>query len=164
MFLHEASMAIATSGLEGVIAAETVLSHVDGERGELIIRGLPLEILAHRGFEGAVALLWDGFVSAEPEPPALKRRLGEAREHAFGLLERWLPAARGHSVAEAMRLALATLADGAHAVEIAATFPVALPALLRSRQDLRPIAPDPSRGTAADFLRMLRGVPASEAE
>src|SRR6266581_3726910 len=31
-------MAGISGGLEGVVAAETMLSHVDGERGELIIR------------------------------------------------------------------------------------------------------------------------------
>jgi citrate synthase len=41
-----------------VIAAETVLSHSDGERGILWIRGhiLP-ELVAERGCEGAVLLL-----------------------------------------------------------------------------------------------------------
>ncbi|MBI3515345.1 MAG: citrate synthase/methylcitrate synthase, partial [Proteobacteria bacterium] len=34
--------AAAPAGLEGVIAAETVLSHVDGERGILLVRGRTL--------------------------------------------------------------------------------------------------------------------------
>ena len=50
------------SGLEGVIAAETVLSHSDGERGILWVRGHALpELVAEHAYEGAVALLWDGF-------------------------------------------------------------------------------------------------------
>ena len=32
-------LAKSQSGLDGVAAAETVLSHVDGQRGELIIAG-----------------------------------------------------------------------------------------------------------------------------
>lgn len=156
-------MTNAVGGLEGVVAAETMLSHVDGERGELIIRGLPLESLAERGFEGAMALLWDGFVAAELMP-GLASRLAKAREHAHGLLPQWLPTAAGRSLAEGMRLALAALRDNADAVEIAAALPVALAALLRARQDLAPVAPDPRLHAAADFLRMLRSVPASEAE
>jgi len=149
-------MATTTGGLEGVVAAETVLSHVDGERGELIVRGLPLEVLAAQGFERAVALLWDGFVTAEG--------LGMARVLAFERLEKWLPAAEGRSVPEAMRWALAVLPDSASAIEIAATLPVALAAILRARQSLTPVAPDPHQHTAGDFLRMLRDAPVSEAE
>ena len=43
-------------GLDGIPAAETVLSHVDGERGELIIAGERVGDLALKtGFEGATA-------------------------------------------------------------------------------------------------------------
>ncbi|HEX2227353.1 MAG TPA: citrate/2-methylcitrate synthase, partial [Candidatus Binatia bacterium] len=48
-------------GLEGVIVAETRLSSVDGDAGELIVRGFALEELAARaGFEETVYLLWYG--------------------------------------------------------------------------------------------------------
>ncbi|HWW61524.1 MAG TPA: citrate/2-methylcitrate synthase, partial [Thermoanaerobaculia bacterium] len=43
------------NGLEGVVAAETRLSMVDGERGELIIAGYRVEELAARAtFEETV--------------------------------------------------------------------------------------------------------------
>jgi len=49
-------------GLEGIVAAETVLSDVDGAAGRLIIRGHSLDEIAGRWtFEEAVALLWSGF-------------------------------------------------------------------------------------------------------
>ena len=52
-----------TIGLDDVVAAETALSHVDGEAGRLIIAGHDLEELAGRvTFEDAVAMLWDGLV------------------------------------------------------------------------------------------------------
>ena len=45
-------------GLEGVVAAETRLSSVDGKAGELIIAGFPVEELAGRAtFEETVYLL-----------------------------------------------------------------------------------------------------------
>ena len=48
-------------GLDGVPAAETVLSHVDGERGELIIAGERVgELALKTGFEGVTARLWSG--------------------------------------------------------------------------------------------------------
>ena len=46
-------------GLQGVVAAETRLSSVDGQLGELIIAGFPLEEIAGRAtFEEMVYLLW----------------------------------------------------------------------------------------------------------
>src|SRR3712207_9185254 len=50
---------IFVSGLEGVVATETRLSSVDGEAGELIIAGFPVDELARRAsFEETVFLLW----------------------------------------------------------------------------------------------------------
>ena len=48
-------------GLEGIVAAETTLSSVDGQKGELIIAGFPLEELAANAtFEEICCLLWYG--------------------------------------------------------------------------------------------------------
>src|SRR6476620_12451250 len=48
-------------GLEGVIAGETSLSKVDGERGRLIYRGYSIGDLVERGTYPAIAnLLWTG--------------------------------------------------------------------------------------------------------
>src|ERR1700674_4243153 len=48
-------------GLDGIPAAETVLSHVDGERGELIIAGERVgDLVRKTGFEGVTARLWSG--------------------------------------------------------------------------------------------------------
>ena len=72
-----------TIGLDDVVAAETALSHVDGEAGRLIIGGHDLEELAGRvAFEDVVAMLWSDLapeVSADP-----RARLGEARARASG--------------------------------------------------------------------------------
>jgi citrate synthase len=47
-------------GLEGVVAAKTALSMVDGERGELIIAGYPVaELALNATFEETVSLLWN---------------------------------------------------------------------------------------------------------
>ncbi|MEJ2459265.1 MAG: citrate/2-methylcitrate synthase, partial [Novosphingobium sp.] len=52
-----------TSGLDGVIEAETVLSHVDGEAGRLVIRGHDLgDIAGHMSFESVVERLWSDIV------------------------------------------------------------------------------------------------------
>src|SRR5688572_29068767 len=49
---------LVNNGLEGIIAAETRLSMVDGERGELVIGGFRVEELASWSFEDTVELLW----------------------------------------------------------------------------------------------------------
>ena len=46
-------------GLQGIVAAETRLSKVDGSNGELVISGFPIEELATKAsFEEVVYLLW----------------------------------------------------------------------------------------------------------
>ena len=48
-------------GLEGIVAGETALSKIDGERGRLLYRGYRIGDLVERGTYGAVAnLLWTG--------------------------------------------------------------------------------------------------------
>ncbi|HYE02712.1 MAG TPA: citrate/2-methylcitrate synthase [Phycisphaerales bacterium] len=53
-------MSQATKGLEGVVAAETSISFIDGERGVLEYVGIPIDDLArHSTFEETVFLLWN---------------------------------------------------------------------------------------------------------
>jgi len=48
-------------GLEGVVAAETSLSYVDGQNGKLYYRGYDIDELAGRvHYEEVVYLLWFG--------------------------------------------------------------------------------------------------------
>lgn len=155
-----------SDGLEGVIAAETVLSEVDGEAGRLIIRGRSLDELAGRTrYETLVGLLFDGFF--EGLPGDLAPALGRARAEVFaevaaldsGLLDR--------SPVEAVRALTARLADGddlATALRLIAAPAVFTPAVVRAQAGEAPIAPDPSLGYAADVLRMLRGAAPSAAE
>ena len=153
-----------SGGLEGVVAAETVLSDIDGEHGRLLIRGMPLERLAERGFEAAVALLWEGIVAGELDSGGMVVLLGKARIAASRNVGRWLPSARGKAVPQGLRLALAAIPDASTPAEVAAALPVALAALTRARRGLEPVAPDPRLTTAADFLRMLRGEQAEARE
>jgi citrate synthase len=155
-----------SDGLEGVVAAETVLSEVDGAAGVLIVRGRSLDELAGRvRFEDVVGLLFEGFY---PDLPAdIPAALGRARAEVFaevaaldtGLLDR--------TPIEAMRALTARLADGDDietAFRLLAAPAVFTAAIVRGQAGLAPVAPDPALGHAADVLRMLRGVPAAAAE
>ncbi len=148
------------SGLAGLIAAETVLSHSDGARGILWVRGHTLpELVADFGYEGAVGLLWEGFAGDGLSREAMRAQLGAGRALAFARLADWLGQARTRPLVEGVRLALAALPEDSTQAAILATLPVAIAALLRTRSGAPPLAPDPARGTADDLLRMARGRP-----
>ena len=152
-------------GLEGVIAAETVLSDVDGAAGRLIIRGHSLDEIAGRWtFEQVVSLLWSGFFADLPSDlrSALGAARGEVARHiALDAALAALPPI------EAMRALTARLADGddlATALRLTAAPAVFTAAAVRAQAGEAPIAPDPALGHAADILRMLRGRVATQAE
>ena len=159
-----------SNGLDKVVAAETALSHVDGEAGRLIIAGYDLEALvATHDFEAAAALLW-ATAGLEPAPSATEVRsgLGEARVAAFRLIPVLLAATKGLTVTEGLRAGLSLLSDEdkdlpAH-IRAVGSVPVFVAALCRREEGLPAVAPVASAGHAEDFLRMLRGVPASSAE
>jgi len=146
-------------GLEDVVAAETVLSDVDGLAGRLIIRGLPLEALAGRTrYEAVLSLLWDGFfpnLAGDLTGP-----LGAARAAVFGAVRSELPLLADRPVFDGMRALMARLPDDSDldtALTLAAAPGVLLPALLRARRGEVPIAPDVTLSHATDMLRMVAG-------
>ncbi|HZS83633.1 MAG TPA: citrate synthase/methylcitrate synthase [Stellaceae bacterium] len=155
------------SGLEGIVAAETALSHVDGEAGELVIRGWRIEELAgRRSFEGMLSLLWTGLAPGWNDEADPRRVLGRARERAFAIAEPLFPALPDLAPVERLRLLLSALGDGEetpHPLLAVAAMPVFIAGLERLRQGAAPVAPDPRLSQAADFLRMLRGASASAA-
>ena len=148
-------------GLEGVVAAQTVLSHADGEHGTVWVRGHPIaELVARHGYEGTVALMWDGFAGPGLDRARIIDELGAGRALAFSRLDDWLPGAARRPPIEGVRMALAALPDDSTPAAIAATLPVALAALLRARNGKAPLPPDPALATAADLLRMINGAAA----
>ena len=69
-----------TQGLEGVVAASTRLSHVDGEAGQLILAGYALEDLApHATFEEVAYLFLHGRLPEPAELVAFTRDLAARR-------------------------------------------------------------------------------------
>jgi citrate synthase len=146
------------SGLDGVIAAETILSHTDRTNGMVWVRGHDLPTLvAGYGFEGTVALLWEGFAGEGLTRANMTRSLGRARAAAGDTLPTWLPAAAGRPLFEGLRIALAAQPDSADATALAGALTVVVPALVRQAAGLPSVAPDPAISTAADLLRMLHG-------
>lgn len=146
------------SGLEDVVAAETVLSDVDGKNGRLIVRGVSLDDLVARSrYEDVLELLFDGFF---PSNGSLQAALGTARAEVFSQVALADPALVALPPVDGMRALLARLGDGDDldaALHLVAAPAVFTTALLRLKAGLAPIAPDASLAHATDILHMLRG-------
>lgn len=157
-------------GLEGVVAARTRLSHVDGQNGVLIVGGYEIEDLAgHVGFEGAAHLLWRGHLPDRAELAKLSGEMAGLRELPPLTLE-VLRAAKSAPPIDALRMACATLslglanpdaitpeADLAAAMRLTACFPTVVAAHARIGKGLDPIPPRKDLPLAANFLYMVHG-------
>ena len=148
-------------GLDGIAAAETVLSHVDGERGELVIAGERVaDLAAQSSFEGVTARLWNGATGGRLSEADVRANLGAARARAFASLPELLAATRGLSIVDGFRAAIAGLRAESgleHEATIVGAFPVVAGALVQRAKGAEPIAPDPTASHAADTLSMLLG-------
>ncbi len=146
-------------GLDGIPAAETVLSHVDGERGELIIAGERVgDLVRKTGFEGVTARLWSGGTGHPVTEPGVRAQLGAARERAFARLPELLGITNGLSIVDGFRAAVAGLRAESglpHEATIVGAFPVIAGALVQRARGKIPVAPDPTVSHAADTLSML---------
>ena len=156
--------------MDGVVAAQTRLSHVDGLAGELIIGGYQLKELAGRvSFEEAAHLLWRGAFPSPDELATLRKEIAGLR----ALPEQTMHVVRASRMAppiDAVRMACATLsldvadpndispaADLADAQMLTARFPSIVAAHARLSAGLEPIAPRADLSHAANFLYMVHG-------
>jgi citrate synthase len=149
----------ANPGLEGVVAAETSLSRIDGEAGRLVLRGHALQDLAgQRSFEEVVALLWTGSLDGRP---GLGAELGAARVAAHAQLGRLGDSLLLTDGMDALRAALSHGLPPAEGLEgdagILGAVAVYAAAWWRRQEGAEPLEPDPSAGHAADTLRLLAG-------
>jgi citrate synthase len=154
-------------GLEGVVAATTRLSSVDGEAGVLLLAGFPVgEIAPRASFEEMVWLLWTGELPAAEDLAALRSRLASRRALPPEILDLLRAAARRRSpVMDALRMAAGALSlvPGAgedpreDAVTLVAAFPAIVASYWRLLQGEEPVAPRPDLGHAASYLHLLTG-------
>jgi citrate synthase len=160
----------APRGLEGVVAAQTRLSHVDGKNGVLIVAGYTIEELAgHVGFEAAAHLVWRGRLPDRAELSKLSSEMAELRELPALTLEVIRGAATAPPI-DALRMACATLslgladpnaitpeADFSAAMRLTACFPTVVAAHARIARKQEPIRPRKDLPLAANFLYMIHG-------
>ncbi len=154
-------------GLQGVVAAETNLSSVDGLKGELIIAGFPVEFLAETaGHEEVVYLLWHDRLPTGAELEDFKAEIGTERPLSPATLALLRAAAAEQMpVMDALRMGAGTLELGVKknrsneqlALMIVARLPVIVAAYWRLLQGQAPIEPRTDLGQAANYLYMLTG-------
>ncbi len=153
-------------GLEGIVAAQTRLSSVDGQAGELIIAGFPVEALAGTAsFEETLYLLWNDALPNAEQLNTLKAELAEQRELPTATMALLRAAATNKVVdMDALRMAASTLSLNApnadprrDAVSLIARFPTIVAAYRRMLSGLEPVAPRSDLGHAANYLYMLSG-------
>jgi citrate synthase len=103
-------------GLDGVVAAQTRLSHVDGQNGVLIIGGYELKELAGKvTFEEAAHLLWKGRLPSADEREDLTRAIAAQRalpENTMDIVRE--AAKKGAPPIDTLRMACATLSLDMH--------------------------------------------------
>jgi len=158
--MHGYFCGMASSGLEGVVAATTQLSLVDGERGELVIAGYQVDDLAERAtFEETTWLLWHGELPTEAQLDGFRRALAAERDIPEATLRLLRACAdRRIDAMDALRMAAGTLSlASAEATGIVARIPTIVAAYRRLRNREEPLAPRRELGHAANFLYMLTG-------
>jgi len=164
-------------GLEGVIALESELSSIDGQKGELIYRGYDINDLAEgASFEEVVYLLWNGELPTEDELRALRRELQSERSLPAPVVEflRNVPDdAHPMAVLQTTVSALGLYDQEANdmdetanrrkAVRILAQIPSLIATFDRLRKGLDPVAPLEDGSMARNFLYMLNDEDPGEA-
>ena len=168
MKLH--TMAVTQAGLEGIVAAESTICFIDGDRGILSYEGYNIHTLAENAtFEEVIYLLWRGSLPMQPELDALKAELVHYRpipkevtaflgtvakapamdvlRTAVSMLSLYDPLARDNSIDASVEKAKRLMAQTA---TIVTTFD-------RLRNGKPVVEGDSKLGFAANFLYTLSG-------
>ncbi len=153
-------------GLEGVAVAETKISCIDGENGQLIYRGELVEnAIKERSFEDIAYLLWNSRYPTPEESEDFKNMLAKHRElpdYVKSVIKN-LP--RDMDCMSVLRTAVSSLkVQGAswpptqsQAVEILAKAPTIIAYYYHNLKGEKEILPDPSLGHVENYLYMLMG-------
>jgi citrate synthase len=153
-------------GLEGIVAAQTAISMVDGANGRLVYRGYVIADLAEEmSFEEVAHLLWHGRLPTRAELDALSLELAASRSltpAAAATLDA-LPTDTDpmdvlRSVVSVQgvehKIEKPTIPLAIHAT---ASLPTILATFHRRQQGAGPIKPRADLGHAANYLYMLNG-------
>ncbi len=154
-------------GLEGVVAATTSLSLIDGNAGRLIYHGYEIgDLAAHASFEETAYLLWYGTLPNTNELAQLRAQM--ARQRA--LPEQIITIIQAHPAnadpMAVLRTAVSALGSTdefsgdpslAQAISLTAKIPIILATFQRHRQGLPPLTSRVDLSHTANYLYLLTG-------
>ncbi len=158
-------------GLEGIVAAATQLSDVQGHIGKLTYRGYDInDLAAHSTFEETVDLLWYGALPSRDLLEKLTRKLTAARPLPHEVIEGMELFPKHASTMDVLRTVVSLLGlhdpDGVSnsvsanvrkSIRLTAQMPTITAAWYNISQGRRPIPPRFDLSHAANFLYMLHG-------
>ena len=160
-----------SKGLEGVVAAQTALSHVYGEEGRLVYAGYEIEDLAENvTFEEVCHLLWFGELPNTKQLEDLRKRIAENAHVDPKIIDIIRMADKDDHPMATLRTATSALSffdDDAEdnseeanlrkAIRMTGQVATITAAIERVRNGQEPIAPRKDLKLADNFLYMLRG-------
>ncbi len=158
-------------GLEGVIAAESALTYIDGQKGILAYVGIPIEELAeHSTFEETAFLLLHRRLPPRAELQKFQEELARHRPVPGAIIDILKALPRQASPMSLLRTAISALghfdptADDVSpsslrekAIKLISQMATLTAAIGRLRQNQEIIPPDPTLSHSANFLFMLTG-------
>src|SRR5438034_3823993 len=153
-------------GLEGIVAATTALSKVEGTAGRLIYHGYNIHDLATTtSFEEIAHLLWFGHLPNKAELADLKAKLAAERTLPTGVLKVISDLPTTADPMDVLRTAAsawgASTIKGKPSIEqaiaLTARFPVFLAAFHRLRNGQEPLESRSELDHAANYLYLLNG-------
>jgi citrate synthase len=165
-------------GLEGVVAAETNISWVDGIHGKLYYQGYDIHDIAEKVcFEEVIFLLWNGRFPNRAECDRMRLELASEMRlpsQVVDMLKLMPPSAHPMAILQTAVAMLGVLdpdsgnnspdANLRKAKRLVAQVPTIIVDLHRIRKSLPLISADPKLGISDNFLYMLRGVAPAEIE
>lgn len=151
-------------GLDGVVVGDTVLSRVDGEKGELIYRGYDIDEVANCSFEQVCYLFLYGELPSPEAEANLRNNLQKRYAIPSEIIDFICLRAKLDYPMSTLRTAVSMLSGHIKeddlietALELIAKTGTIAAAIGRVRQNKNPIAPNVSFGFSKNFLYMCTG-------
>jgi len=158
-------------GLEGIVAASTAISYIDGINGRLFYRGIEINELAeHSTFEETTALLWYGNLPNKRQIESFQQKFVSNRQIPNEILAMMMAMPKKTTPMEVLRTAVSALsaydpedldnsleANVHKSIRLTASLPTIAAAWDRIRNGQWPISPNTNLSHAANFLYMLTG-------
>lgn len=174
---EQSPQVVRARGLEGVVALDSELSYIDGQKGLLIYRGYDIDDLARNAsFEEVSHLLWKENLPNRQELDNLNRQLQSERVLPEAVMQVLRTAPAGAEPMGVLRTAVSALAmfddeadDGSaeanyrKSVRLTARIPTIIAAFDRIRKGQEPVDPLDRGSTSFNFLYMLNGEEPGEA-